>query len=187
MSILLIMTHFASLAFYHFRLFVLFVLFILWMICCYFGKPILDHDWSWTLQGKQEFNWNCKICKHEYSSWDWYAFSPCICSYLYVGSSPWILSLACIILSFCFLCLGLYRAKPEGWSRVSWLCSYVLFKRKVIVLTCPSFLILYAFLIDVLSDASFFFVVFHGRDWKQELRNRSMRKLVRRRFLLQLK
>ena len=44
-----------------------------------------------------------------------------------------------VILEFFWLLFFLLpRAKPEGWFRISWICSYVFFKRKVWVLHCHS-------------------------------------------------
>lgn len=41
--------------------------------CLWLSWWAVAHCVGWlNIQGKQEFDWNCKICKHEHSSWHWY-------------------------------------------------------------------------------------------------------------------
>lgn len=90
---------------------------------------------------------------------------------------PW---LQIFLLLFHLISVELHRAEPEGWFRISWICPYVFPERKVIIATFPHVFSIVLSVEPVLT--SLLYVVFLGRGWKQEIRNRSMKKLAKGRF-----
>lgn len=107
------------------------------------------------LQRKQEFDWNSKICKHEYPSRHWYLFSLSLHQLTlspnnYTRNRAYIekwrkmnelfLVLFHSASLFCFL---LCRTKSQGWFRITWICSYVFFKGEVniFLLSSNSFIV----------------------------------------------
>lgn len=89
--------------------------------------------------------------------------------------SWWLLPFHKYNLFFIFV---MYRTEQEGWPGISWICPYVLSQREVMF---PLMIFFEFFLLsfEYVLNLSIVCLVFLGRDSKQEIRNRSMRKLVK--------
>lgn len=82
--------------------------------------------------------------------------------------------------------LWMHRTKPQGWFRVTWICAYVLPKRKVNIIP-PGAILCFIFLHIQLCHDFVFCLVFHGRDWRLVLKSKSMRRSVKKKCQLQLR